>query len=200
MILLRKQCYTIDTIETKNIILVTKWSQNLKTAIDHAINEEGALGDKLPLWCFKHQTSLTFQLGVDKLQICGKLYNPYKEEMAEWSYKGDRMDINVQFNVTLPIKITKRKKWFVASCPVLDVHSQGETEKKAKNNLIEALGLFFLSCFERGTLDGALKGCGFKAVHHVNPLKKQFQPAKDFIDVPIPFLVSQPINQHSCHA
>lgn len=110
------------------------------------------------------------------------------------------MEITVQFSAALPIKITKRKKWVVASCPILDVHSQGETEKKAKNNLKEALTMFFASCFERGALDAVLKDCGFKPVHLADPRKKPLQPAKDFIRVPIPFLVSQQTNQHSCHA
>ena len=79
------------------------------------------------------------------------------------------MEVTIQFNAKLPIKITERKKWFVASCPILDVHSQGETETKAKKALREALSLFFLSCFERGTLDAVLKQCGFKAM--LNPSK-----------------------------
>lgn len=42
-----------------------------------------------------------------------------------------------------PIKLTRKKKWIVASCPVLDVHSQGRTEGEAKDNLEEAIDLFF---------------------------------------------------------
>jgi len=82
----------------------------------------------------------------------------------------------------------------------LDVHTQGETEKEAKENLGEALSLFFISCFERGTLDAALKQCGFKA-HHP-PLKYKppsIAKREDFIEVPIPFLVSQK-KHHECHA
>ena len=44
------------------------------------------------------------------------------------------MDVTVQFNFKMPVNITKKRKWHVASCPLLDVHSQGETETKAKNN------------------------------------------------------------------
>lgn len=110
------------------------------------------------------------------------------------------MEIAVQFSANMPVKLTKRKKWVVASCPILDVHSQGETEKKAKKNLKEALTLFFISCFENGTLDAVLKGCGFKPIDLAAPRKKPLQPAKDFIRVPIPFLVSQQTHQDSCHA
>ncbi|MBF0103493.1 MAG: hypothetical protein HQK77_21540 [Desulfobacterales bacterium] len=65
----------------------------------------------------------------------------------------------------LPIKIKKRKKWFVSSCPILDVCSQGETEDHAKKNLIEALSLFLTSCYERNTLEAVLKECGFTFQH-----------------------------------
>ncbi len=75
------------------------------------------------------------------------------------------MEIRVQFSAKLPVKITKRKKWVVASCPILDVHSQGENERKARNSLRNALSLFFISCFERGTLDEVLKNCGFHPFH-----------------------------------
>ena len=69
---------------------------------------------------------------------------------------------NMIMEIKLPAKIIKKSKWYVASCTVLDVSSQGSTEKKAKNNLIEALSLFFISCIERNTLDAVLKECGFK--------------------------------------
>ena len=42
------------------------------------------------------------------------------------------MAIKILFSAQLPLKLTKRKKWVVASCPILDVRSQGETEEKAK--------------------------------------------------------------------
>ena len=69
----------------------------------------------------------------------------------------EAMEISVQFKLQLPVKIKKRAKWFVASCTILDVHSQGETQAKAKKNLVEALSLFLISCFERGTLGTVLK-------------------------------------------
>jgi len=72
----------------------------------------------------------------------------------------------VLFSLQLPFKITKRAKWFLATCPILDVHSQGETEKKAKENLVEALSLFFISCFERRTLDAVLKK--YNSLQHAN--------------------------------
>ena len=111
------------------------------------------------------------------------------------------MDVTVQFNLKLPVKITKKHKWHVASCPILDVHSQGETETKAKNNLREALTLFFISCFERGTLEDVLKQCGFKAVRPpvAQPAKRSVKSSESYINIPIPFIVNQD-NPAACHA
>ena len=75
------------------------------------------------------------------------------------------MSPRVIFEFQLPYKMKQEGKWYIASCPILDIHSQGTTEAKAKNNLIEALQLFFESCFERGTLDQVLKESGFRPTH-----------------------------------
>lgn len=101
------------------------------------------------------------------------------------------MAISVPFTATLPIKIVKKPRWYLASCPVLDVHTQGETEKAAKQALAEALSLFFMSCYERGTLDAVLKQCGFKSDRDrfVGPAKRR--PNQEWLNVPIPFVVDQ---------
>ena len=97
----------------------------------------------------------------------------------------------VEFRLTLPFRVTKRAKWFLASCPILDIHSQGETEEKAKKNLVEAASLFLISCFERGTLDEVLKKCGFTPIHQIpGPIKTiPTTGHENYISVPIPFLV-----------
>jgi len=41
--------------------------------------------------------------------------------------------------VPLSILITKEGKWFVASCPVLDIATQGKTEKEVKENMTELI-------------------------------------------------------------
>ena len=41
--------------------------------------------------------------------------------------------------VPLPILIAKEDKWFVASCPVLDIATQGETEDEVKKNMEELI-------------------------------------------------------------
>ena len=41
--------------------------------------------------------------------------------------------------VPLPTLITKEGKWFVASCPILDIATQGKTEKEVKENMTELI-------------------------------------------------------------
>ena len=102
------------------------------------------------------------------------------------------MEVTIQFEAKLPLKITQKKHRVVATCPILDVHSQGDTEEQARKNLEEALSLFFVSCFERGVLDAVLKDCGFKAVQPVIQEAQPVSPTEDYISVPIPFLVNRP--------
>lgn len=89
----------------------------------------------------------------------------------------------VFFHISLPAKTTKKANIYISSCDVLDIYSQGYSEKESRENLIEAVKLFITTCFERGTLDRALKECGFQA------LKTKAKPTKGhgFIKVPIPF-------------
>lgn len=41
--------------------------------------------------------------------------------------------------IPVPILITKERKWFVASCPILDIATQGRTEKEVKENLSDLI-------------------------------------------------------------
>ncbi len=45
--------------------------------------------------------------------------------------------MNVQ--IPLPVLITKENKWFVASCPILDIATQGKTEKEVKENMADLI-------------------------------------------------------------
>ncbi len=87
----------------------------------------------------------------------------------------------------LPVKIIKRKKYVIASCPVFDVHSQGKDKEEALHNLQEALYLFFISCIERGTLDEVLRESGFKPARRKSRSKK----VGEMITVPIPMIKSK---------
>jgi predicted RNase H-like HicB family nuclease len=97
------------------------------------------------------------------------------------------------FQITLPAKIKKKKDRYVSSCDVLDINTQGYTEEDARKNLVEAIKLFFISCYERGTLDEALKECGFR------PRRTPTKPVREtgFVTVPIPFSTRSHCN-HEC--
>jgi predicted RNase H-like HicB family nuclease len=41
--------------------------------------------------------------------------------------------------VPVPILLTKEGKWFVASCPLLDIATQGRTEREVKENLADLI-------------------------------------------------------------
>ena len=41
--------------------------------------------------------------------------------------------------IPLPILITRENKWFVASCPILDIATQGKTEKEVKENMTDLI-------------------------------------------------------------
>ena len=100
------------------------------------------------------------------------------------------MKVVVTFMVSLPIVQKKEGKYFISCCPVLDIWSQGETEKKAETNLKEAVRLFLTDCFERGTLEKVLKDCGFVAVKKCLDRTTRLAPRKE-IEVPLPFIIDQ---------
>ncbi|MBF0138588.1 MAG: type II toxin-antitoxin system HicB family antitoxin [Magnetococcales bacterium] len=56
--------------------------------------------------------------------------------------------------------IKKEDEWFVATCPLLDVASQGRTEAEALMNIEEAVRLFLETCSEMGTLDQVMHEAG----------------------------------------
>jgi predicted RNase H-like HicB family nuclease len=104
----------------------------------------------------------------------------------------------VEINLKLPVKLLKRKKWYVASCPILDVASQGNTQEEAKKNLIEALIAFALTAYEMGTLWDILKECGIKPNFRN---KKTFDNKKEYetVDIPLPFIIDQSKNSNAAH-
>lgn len=101
----------------------------------------------------------------------------------------------VTIEVKLPITIKKKSKIFISCCPPLDITTQGNTEEEAKSNLAEAIKLFLITCFEKGTLDKVLKKCGFTAIDKAVRLPKDNR----FITVPLPFMVKNH-RQTLCHA
>jgi predicted RNase H-like HicB family nuclease len=69
------------------------------------------------------------------------------------------MEVAIEFK--LPIRVRKKGKWFISSCPVLDVFSQGPTRAEAEQNLTDALHSFLISCYEAETLEKVLHEAGF---------------------------------------
>jgi len=51
----------------------------------------------------------------------------------------DALNFAMTIQVPFPIVITKENKWFVASCPLLDIATQGKTEKEVKENMTDLI-------------------------------------------------------------
>jgi len=99
------------------------------------------------------------------------------------------MKASIHFEVQVPIKIFREDNLFISHCPVFDVSSQGDTQDEAKQNIIEALTGFLITCYEMGTLSEVLKECSFK------PGKLQdssglCEDDMSFIDIPLPFMLN----------
>ncbi len=60
------------------------------------------------------------------------------------------------YEIPLPIRLRKDGDWYIASCPLLDLHAQGKNKAEAQKNLFEALSLFLDACKEMGTLEEVL--------------------------------------------
>src|ERR1700687_3975085 len=73
------------------------------------------------------------------------------------------MQTSIEFK--LPRQVKKKGKWFISSCNLLDVHSQGHTREQAERNLQDALETFLLSCYERGTIEVVLREPNIKLTY-----------------------------------
>src|SRR5579859_4772124 len=99
------------------------------------------------------------------------------------------MESTIEF--TLPARIRKKGRWFISSCPPLDVHSQGGTRDEAQHNLIDALTTFFVSCYERGTLEDVLRESGFVPSKAKSRRRTRGSSNEDSVVVPVPFAISR---------
>ena len=91
----------------------------------------------------------------------------------------------LRFEFKLPAKISKKGYWFISSCPLLDVYSQGKSKKEALANLEDALKLFIESCYERGVLAQVLKEGGFNTIQKLEELPDHNQ---EYVNVPLSLL------------
>lgn len=102
---------------------------------------------------------------------------------------GDKNRGGQAFELTAKVSVTTKQEGehFIASCPALDVHTQGQTEEQAMVRLKEALSLFLENCIQRGTLEEVLKDAGFRLVE--NP-ESEADPGP-YLDIPLPFMTGQ---------
>ena len=100
--------------------------------------------------------------------------------------------VGIEIKMRVPIVVSKKDKWVVASCPALDVVSQGADEKEARSNLLEAMTLFLESCLERGTLDQVLKNCGFTPSQ-----SKPIEDESESMEVPL-YMLAHHGESHQC--
>ena len=101
-----------------------------------------------------------------------------------------RMQASMEFK--LPAQVKKKGKWFISSCNLLDVHSQGHTREEAERNLQDALATFLLSCYERGTLEVVLREAGFvPEVGARQPKSKTAARGRKEVIVPLPFSITR---------
>jgi predicted RNase H-like HicB family nuclease len=109
------------------------------------------------------------------------------------------MKASILFEVQAPIKIFQEDDIFISHCPVFDVSSQGNTKDEAKQNIIEALTGFLITCYEMGTLSGVLKECGFKPgkLQDCSGLNEEDM---NFIDIPLPFMLNDSVLPSKCLA
>jgi predicted RNase H-like HicB family nuclease len=73
--------------------------------------------------------------------------------------------VTISINLICTVKKEADNLW-VTGCPLLDLYSQGKSEDDAKDSLKRAILLWVENCVERGTLEQALRECGF---HRVRP-------------------------------
>ena len=95
----------------------------------------------------------------------------------------------ITFEMRLPAETHQKGRWWIASCPPLDVASQGHSEAEALTNLEDALVFFIESCVERGTIFDVLRDAGFSL------LPPGARPPEDTserltVRVPLPFVGS----------
>jgi predicted RNase H-like HicB family nuclease len=99
------------------------------------------------------------------------------------------MQASMEFK--LPAQVKKKGKWFISSCSLLDVHSQGHTREQAERNLKDALATFLLSCYERGTLETVLREAGFVPAAGSRPKSKTAARGRKEVTVPLPFSIER---------
>lgn len=95
----------------------------------------------------------------------------------------------IRFSVKIAIQTRREQGHYISWAPALDLYSQGDNRDEAHSNCIEAIQLFFESCYRRGVLDQVLKDVGLEPDREVVHV-----PTDDdgtVVDVSLPLLVAQ---------
>ena len=59
-------------------------------------------------------------------------------KQVKLKYACTNKSINMDI-ISFPVLISKEGKWFVASCPLLDIATQGRTEEEVKANIVDLI-------------------------------------------------------------
>ena len=59
-------------------------------------------------------------------------------KQVKLKYACTNKSINMDIT-SFPVLISKEGKWFVASCPMLDIATQGRTEEEVKENMVDLI-------------------------------------------------------------
>lgn len=95
------------------------------------------------------------------------------------------MELTDQINFKLAVFVTKRRKWWLATCPALDLYAQGPGPEKAVASLRDAVRGFVADCFERGTLDEVMKNAGFGPRESgTRAMPRRLKRVHQFVSVP----------------
>ena len=79
--------------------------------------------------------------------------------------------------ISLPIVIMKEGAWFVASCPPLDIATQGKTEKEAKENMQELIREY-LSDKDTQKPSASVESASLSFIHTKLPVDEKHGKAK----------------------
>jgi predicted RNase H-like HicB family nuclease len=101
------------------------------------------------------------------------------------------MKATVTFTVSFPIEVKKEARYYLATCPTLDVWAIGSSQDSAVETLKDTLQLFLTHCFDHGTLEIVLKGCGFTSLK--KSLRRDAARHLNELDIPLPFVIDQPL-------
>ncbi len=90
----------------------------------------------------------------------------------------------------MPVQFIKEGNTFVASCPALDISTQGETFEEAQKMFSELVGVFIHELIEMGTVEEVLLSLGWQKA----PDKKTWKPpvidfikeSQQAVDIPCP--------------